>query len=62
MKAKDSIFNNHNNSGTYTDKLHHGEVRRNAKFFNDAPTSQGQNLAADKGVNGAKNIMSSRKK
>ena len=62
MKHKDSKFNADTNSGTYSDKVHHGEVRRNAKFFNDAPTSKGQNLAATKGMAGAKNIMSAKKK
>lgn len=62
MKLKDSKFNVDTNSGTYSDKVHHGEVKRNAKFFNDAPTSTGQNLAADKGMTGAKKIMSRKKK
>ena len=62
MKQKDATYNANTQSGTYSDKIHHGEVKRSAKFFNDAPPAAGQNLAADKGVSGAKNIMSGKKK
>lgn len=58
MKQKDSTFNANTQSGTYSDKVHHGEVKRNAKFYNDAPPAAGQNLAALKGVSGAKSILS----
>ncbi len=58
MKQKDSTYNLTTQSGTFPDKIHHGEVKRSAKFFNDAPSATGQNLAADKGLSGAKNILS----
>ena len=58
MKQKDAHFNHQSNSGTYSDKVHHGEVKRSAKFSNDAPAAMGQNLAAGKGVSGAKKILS----
>ena len=57
MKQNDAKFNTHTQSGTYSDKVHHGEVKRNAKFHNDAPAAVNQNLAASKGVSGAKSIL-----
>jgi len=57
MNQKDSKFNVQTNTGTYSDKAHHGEVKRNAKFLNDAPPAMGQKLADDKGVNAAISIL-----
>jgi hypothetical protein len=62
MKSNNSNSIKQSNNGTFSDKVHYGELRRNAKLINDAPTAQGQNLAADKGVNGAQNIMTRKKK
>ena len=58
MKQKDAKFNQETQMGTYSDKIHHGEVKRSAKFSNDAPAALGQNLAGYKGVSGAKSILS----
>ncbi len=57
MKEKNARFNKQTDKGTYSDKVHHGEVKRTARFSNDAPAALGQNLAAEKGVSGAKSIL-----
>ncbi len=46
-----------NKKGSYSDKIHHGEVLRGASFLLEKPSEQ-QNLAAKKGIDGAKNILS----
>lgn len=58
MSNKDAKYDQHSKSGTYSDRIHHGEVKRSAKFSNDAPAALGQKLAANKGLSGAKSILS----
>ena len=42
--------------GTFTDKVHLGELRQRGKYL-DRDTSEGQNLAGKKGIDGAKELL-----
>jgi len=60
MKQQEAKYDVNTQSGTYSDKVHHGEVKRNAKFDNDAPPAIGQKLDGAKGLSGAKNLLAGR--
>jgi hypothetical protein len=63
MKNVESKCDAKNQKGTYSDKIHTGELKtgpsNNHLYF--AVTQEPQNLSGDKGLAGAKRIMSGKK-
>jgi hypothetical protein len=59
---KDAKYNLETKKGTYSDKIHHGEVKIHYKFMSEKTTRENQLLASSLGIQGAKKILFNEKK
>jgi len=58
MKEQNAKFDATTQTGTFSHKAHHGELKLYARISNDAPAAINQNLSGEKGISGAKSILS----
>lgn len=58
---RESKYNTGRNTGAYSRPIHHGEVVTGSKVKNDAPSTLGQNLAAQDGISLAKRLLARRR-